>query len=53
LEKAVALYSKLNPFRELTIDELREKLGMPPVGGGSTSGADFSNEDFSTVLNGV
>lgn len=53
LEKAVALYPKLNPFRELTIDELREKLGMPPVGGNPTSGSDFSNEDFSTVLNGV
>ncbi len=53
LDKAVALYSKLNPFRELTIDELREKLGMPPVGGSSSGGSDFSGEDFSAVLSGV
>ena len=53
LEKATLLYPKLNPFRELTIDELREKLGMPPVGGGTTSGSDFSGEDFTNVLNGV
>jgi hypothetical protein len=53
LEKAIAMYQKLNPFKEMTIDELREKLGMPPAGGGSGSSKDFSGEDFSNVLEGV
>lgn len=49
LEKAVALYPKLNPFREITTDELREKLGMPPVAG--AAGSDYSSEgDITGVL---
>lgn len=52
LTKALTLYGKLNPFRDLTTDELREKLG---VGGGGSPGAgggggDFSGDDFSNVL---
>jgi len=53
LEKALPLYAKLNPFREMTTDELREKLGMAPSGGGGGSGADFSDGDLSNVLAGV
>jgi len=54
LEKALALYPKLSPFRELTTDELREKLGMAPSGGGGVApGSDFSDGDLSNVLAGV
>ena len=53
LEKAFALYSKLSPFRTLTTDELREKLGMPSAGGGGSSSVDISDEDFSGVLGNV
>jgi hypothetical protein len=54
LEKAYALYSKLTPFRSLTTDELREKLGMPSSGGGGgSSNVDISDEDFSGVLGNV
>jgi len=53
LEKAYALYSKLNPFRQLTTDELREKLGMTPSGGTVSVGSDLTDEDFSGVLGNV
>lgn len=53
LERAYALYSKLSPFRQLTTDELREKLGLAPVGGGTSSGSDLTDEDFSGVLQNV
>jgi hypothetical protein len=53
LEKAVTLYSKLSPFREMSTDELREKLGLPGGGGTAAPGSDISNEDFSNVLGNV
>jgi len=49
LEKALALYPKLVPFRALTTDQLKAKLGMggsaaSDVGaGGSSSGGDFTD----------
>lgn len=51
LTKAVSMYSKLNPFRSLTTDELREKLNMG--GGTSGGGTDYSGEDFSGILGSV
>jgi hypothetical protein len=50
LAKAELLYSKLNPFRELSTEQLREKLGMSPaiVAPGSDA-----NEDFSAVLSNI
>ncbi len=48
LTKALEIYPKLNPFKALTTEELREKLGMG--GGGSSGGSDVSAEDFSSVL---
>lgn len=55
LAKAVTFYKKLNPFRALSTDELREKLGMAPTGGGGTvsPGSDLSGEDFSNILGNV
>ena len=54
LEKAYSLYSKLTPFRSLTTDELREKLGMPGSGGGGgTSNVDIADEDFTGILGNV
>jgi hypothetical protein len=50
LEKAVTMYDKLNPFRQLTTDELREKLGL---GGGSTGGGSSESSDFSDVLSNI
>lgn len=53
LEKAEQLYSKLTPFREMSTDELREKLGMMPAGGGAAPGSDYAGEDFTNVLGNV
>lgn len=50
LTRAVEFYSKLNPFRTLTTEELREKLGMSGGGGGVAPGS-AATEDFSEVLN--
>lgn len=51
LEKAVSMYDKLSPFRQMTTDELREKLGLTG-GGGSGSPSDFG-DDFTGVLGNV
>jgi hypothetical protein len=48
LTKAVELYDKLNPFREMTSSDLRIKLGLG--GGGSAS---VGAEDFGDILNNV
>jgi hypothetical protein len=48
LEQAVPMYEKLNPFRQMTTDELREKLGMS--GGGSSGGGADVGDDFQNVL---
>jgi hypothetical protein len=56
LTGALNLYDKLNPFREMTTDQLREKLG---IGGGSSSsdegsgGVDASADNFNDMLSGV
>lgn len=49
LEKAIGLYDKLT-LRQLTTDELREKLGLGPAA--SAAGGD-TGEDFSNLLSGV
>jgi hypothetical protein len=50
LGKAMELYDKLIPFREMTTDQLRSKLGMggsavgsAGIGGDATSGTDFAD----------
>lgn len=56
LSKAVTMYGKLNPSREITTDELREKLGMGGGESGGSSGSggvDLSGEDFSAILSNV
>jgi homoserine kinase len=53
LEKAFSLYSKLTPFRKVTTDELREKLGLGSSGGSAVGGPDLTDEDFSGVLGNV
>lgn len=50
LEKAVALYDKLTPFRELSTADLRTKLGMTSVGG---SGTDHGTDEFENLLENV
>lgn len=50
LEKAVELYSKLTPFRALTTEELREKLG---IGGGAAPGSEAATEDYTGILAGL
>jgi hypothetical protein len=52
LNKAVGLYDKLVPFREMTTPQLREKLGMSSGGGGGAV-ADVSSGDFETMLDNV
>jgi hypothetical protein len=54
LNKASDLYSKINPFRVMTTDELREKLGMsaPAVSMGGMGG-DLSTDDVSSFLKDV
>lgn len=49
LRSATNMYDKLVPFRELTTDQLREKLGL----GGGISEADVSLDNFDDVLEGV
>lgn len=52
LAKAIPLYKKLNPFRAMSTDDLREKLGMAPAhNAGVAPGSDLGGEDFSNVLN--
>jgi len=46
LEKAIPMYKDLNPFREMTTEQLREKLGM---GGSDSSGDRQSSVDISSV----
>jgi hypothetical protein len=46
LERAYPLYSKLSPFREITTDELREKLGMAPSVATAAVGSDFDSADI-------
>jgi len=48
LGKAVEMYDKLVPFREMTTDQLRSKLG---IGGAAVS--DVSAGDFGDMLEGV
>lgn len=50
LEKAVALYDKLSPFREMSTADLRIKLGMSTS---SSSGSDSSSDEFEGLLDGV
>jgi hypothetical protein len=53
LEKAYSLYSKLSPFRQVTTDELREKLGLASSGVSVSVGSDLTDEDFSGILGNV
>lgn len=46
LERAYPLYSKLSPFREITTDELREKLGMSPSAASVATGSDIDTSDI-------
>lgn len=49
LEKAVALYDKLVPCREMTTDQLREKLGLSS-GSSSGSVSDVSSDEFNNLV---
>lgn len=51
LEKAVALYEKLTPFRELSTADLRIKLGMSSAS--ASSGTDVGTDEFAGLLEGV
>jgi hypothetical protein len=56
LTAAAAMYDKLSPFRELTTDQLRAKLGLGGGGssGGGASGADdISSDNFQEMLDSV
>jgi len=49
LAKAIGMYGdKLMPFREMTTDQLRAKLGL-----GGSAAQDVSSEDFNTMLENV
>jgi len=50
LAKAVDMYDKLVPFREMTTDQLRSKLG---IGGPAVSDVSVGGGDFSDMLEGV
>lgn len=50
LSKALDVYPKLSPFRKMTTEELREKLG---VSGGGAATSDMSPADFDNVLAGI
>jgi hypothetical protein len=52
LAKAIGMYDKLVPFREMTTDQLRAKLGL---GGSAVSDTSVTAEigDFAAVLDGV
>jgi len=52
LEKAVGLYEKLS-LRQLTTDELREKLGLTSASTGGGGAGDVGGEDFANLLSGV
>lgn len=55
LASAASMYDKLNPFREMTTDQLRAKLGLASnTGGGSSGGADdVSSDNFQDMLDSV
>jgi hypothetical protein len=48
LAKAVSFYPKLVPFREMTTDQLRAKLGL-----GGSAVQDVSGGDFTDLLDSV
>lgn len=51
LEKAVTMYDKLTPFRQLSTEELRDKLGL--TGGSSGGGGMDANDSFNDVLSNI
>jgi hypothetical protein len=51
LTAALNKYDGLNPFRELSTDQIREKLNLG--GGSSTAGDDASVDSFNDLLEGV
>lgn len=51
LTAALNMYDKLNPFRDLTTEQLREKLGIG--GGESFANGDASADNFNDMLSGV
>lgn len=53
LEKAVALYDKLVPFREISSADLRLKLGLTSGGGDGSGVSDVSDDEFGDLLGGV
>jgi len=57
LTGALNLYDKLNPFREMTTEQLREKLGgssgNSSHSGDEGGGADASADNFNDMLSGV
>ncbi len=48
LTKALAMYDKLQPFREMTTDQLRAKLGL-----GGSAVEDVSSDNFQSMLDNV
>lgn len=54
LEVAASMYDKLNPFREMTTDQLRAKLGLTSsASGGSAGSDDVSSDNFQDMLDSV
>lgn len=51
LTAALNMYDKLNPFREMTTDQVKEKLGMG--GGAGSADHDASADNFNDMLEGV
>jgi hypothetical protein len=53
LTAALNLYDRLNPFRELSTDQVREKLGMGGGSSASSAADDASSDNFSDLLENV
>lgn len=51
LSAALPLYDKLNPFREISTEKLREKLGLGPVG--TPMSDEISSDNFKDLLDSV
>lgn len=53
LANALTMYDKLNPFREMTTDQLRVKLGLTATAGAGGGSEDVSSDNFQDMLDSV